>query len=427
MVCLDNSEWMRNGDYIPTRMEAVCDAANTVTNRKIISNPENTVGVMSLAGKGPELLVSPTEDVGKIMAALHDIKLFGKLNFLDGVQVAHLALKHRRNKHGGQRLIVFVGSPVTEEPKELKKVAKTLGKNNIAVDVISLGDHEENRTKLEEFVAAVNNNGNSHLVTIPEGSVPADILVSSPILSDATGAVPEDADMEAAIAASTGAIGPTTNDPSGGLADMGGLAVDPNMDPELAMALRVSMEEERARQEREATHKTLADEIKADDAAGSEKMDIENTHNPPTHSEPTAASASVVGGVPTLTPDPAMEEEDEDDQAILQQALAMSMQDQQEVQAMEDVDMADNTKDELAEPVAAIPPSSQPVTRPSSMQDMSFVNSMLASLPGVDPSDPLIQQVLQSDPRIQQALQEIQNPDGKDGEGGNEKKNDGSK
>ena len=108
---LDNSEWMRNGDYVPTRMEAVCDAANTVTNRKIISNPENTVGVMSLAGKGPELLVSPTEDVGKIMAALHDVKLFGKLNFLDGVQVAHLALKHRRNKHGGQRLIVFVGSP----------------------------------------------------------------------------------------------------------------------------------------------------------------------------------------------------------------------------------------------------------------------------------------------------------------------------
>ncbi len=33
-----------------------------------------------------------------------------------------------------------------------------------------------------------------------------------------------------------------------GFADFGG--VDPNMDPELAMALRVSMEEERARQER---------------------------------------------------------------------------------------------------------------------------------------------------------------------------------
>merc|ERR1711957_658136 len=32
-------------------------------------------------------------------------------------------------------------------------------------------------------------------------------------------------------------------------ADFGG--VDPNMDPELAMALRVSMEEERARQERQ--------------------------------------------------------------------------------------------------------------------------------------------------------------------------------
>jgi spore maturation protein CgeB len=30
-------------------------------------------------------------------------------------QIAQLALKHRKNKNGGQRIIVFVGSPVTEE------------------------------------------------------------------------------------------------------------------------------------------------------------------------------------------------------------------------------------------------------------------------------------------------------------------------
>ena len=51
------------------------------------------------------------------MGSIHDVNIFGKMNFVDGVQVAWLALKHRRNKNGGQRIIVFVGSPVHEESK----------------------------------------------------------------------------------------------------------------------------------------------------------------------------------------------------------------------------------------------------------------------------------------------------------------------
>lgn len=43
MDSVDNSEWMRNGDYIPTRMEAQHDAANLVSNAKTQQNPESTV------------------------------------------------------------------------------------------------------------------------------------------------------------------------------------------------------------------------------------------------------------------------------------------------------------------------------------------------------------------------------------------------
>jgi 26S proteasome regulatory subunit N10 len=52
MMIIDNSEYMRNGDYQPTRFEAQSDAVNTVFQTKIDSNPENTVGIMSMAGKG---------------------------------------------------------------------------------------------------------------------------------------------------------------------------------------------------------------------------------------------------------------------------------------------------------------------------------------------------------------------------------------
>jgi hypothetical protein len=47
------------------------------------------------------------------------------------VQVAYLALKHRRNKMGGQRIVLLVGSPVEDDPKTLKKVAGILRKNGV--------------------------------------------------------------------------------------------------------------------------------------------------------------------------------------------------------------------------------------------------------------------------------------------------------
>lgn len=52
MLIIDNSEFSRNGDYVPTRFGAQSDAVTTVFQTKIDSNPENTVGIMTMAGKG---------------------------------------------------------------------------------------------------------------------------------------------------------------------------------------------------------------------------------------------------------------------------------------------------------------------------------------------------------------------------------------
>jgi len=106
MICIDNSEWMRNGDYAPSRFQAQTDAVNLICGAKtqvptpvspstdpiasfvwvrvsgipdliasvcwwVQSNPENTVGVMTMAGKGVRVLVTPTSDLGKILACMH--------------------------------------------------------------------------------------------------------------------------------------------------------------------------------------------------------------------------------------------------------------------------------------------------------------------------------------------------------------------
>lgn len=52
MIVIDNSEYMRNGDYPPTRYDAQADAVNIAFQTKTDSNPENSVGIMTMAGKG---------------------------------------------------------------------------------------------------------------------------------------------------------------------------------------------------------------------------------------------------------------------------------------------------------------------------------------------------------------------------------------
>ena len=406
MVCLDNSEWMRNGDYIPTRLDAQQDAANLVSNAKTQQNPENTVGVLSMAGSGRHsgatLLASPTDDMGKILASLHGVKIAGKLNFLEGVQVAQLALKHRRNKNGGQRIVLFVGSPIDADAKSLVKAAKLLKKNNIAVDVVSMGETEDNREKIQEFVDTVNSNDNSNLITIPPGVMPSDVLISSPVIQQ---------DM-----ANTGGAGGEFGSgaaaaPAGGDA---GMEVDPNLDPELAMALRVSMEEERARQE--AASKSAADAA-ADGAPGAD-MEVDSAPAAAAAASGAADAPASAAAAPTPTPAAAAPEAVARDaeEELLQQALAMSMQDtvaepapEAPAAAEQSAMQTDADEDEAmqlalqmslqggaaaAAPVDA-PAGAADTGTAQQFHDPAFVNRMLASLPGVDPSDPQIQAALQ--------------------------------
>ena len=49
----------------------------------------------------------------------------------------------------------------------------------MAVDIVSFGNEETNDEKLEAFIEAVNSGDNSHLVSVPAGTVLADSLFGS--------------------------------------------------------------------------------------------------------------------------------------------------------------------------------------------------------------------------------------------------------
>lgn len=190
-------------------------------------------------------------------------------------------LKHRQNGNQHQRIVVFVGSPLGLTKEDCLSLHKNMRKNNIAVDVVSFGSVAENDAALEallyeeeaENAAAIQDGEDgSRLVRVfqGQGSI-VETIASSPVVRG--------------VAAANG---------GDGASDAGfEFGVDPEMDPELAMALKLSMEEEMNRQANQS--KQQPEEI----------------------SEPADAQMDV-------------DEEDED--ALLQQAIAMSMLDQQKPQ-----------------------------------------------------------------------------------------------
>jgi 26S proteasome regulatory subunit N10 len=103
----------------------------------------------------PSLLVTPTNDLGKLLSALGKSTIGGISDFQTSVQIAQLALKHRENKNQRQRIVVFVGSPLDDSQESLVKLGKKLRKNNVLVDVVVFGDEGmENEGKLGALVDA---------------------------------------------------------------------------------------------------------------------------------------------------------------------------------------------------------------------------------------------------------------------------------
>lgn len=256
IICIDNSEWMRNGDYIPNRLECQHDAANLIVNAKTQQNQESTVGFLTMANKsGIELLVSPTDDMAKLLSCLHGVKIGGQIDIISAIKVSELALKHKRATRGASRIVLFIGSPLQNvDERQLAQIGKKMKKNNVAVDIVSFGEVDENESKLNALIEAVNNENNSHMVSIPPGLSPSDVIISSPIIYGDTGG--------------QGDIGGnTSSNGGGGGGDFGGFGGDMDFEQQLQMAMRQSYEEERARVERERKEK------EGNEGGGGEQMD----------------------------------------------------------------------------------------------------------------------------------------------------------
>ncbi|XP_065289273.1 26S proteasome non-ATPase regulatory subunit 4-like isoform X2 [Dermacentor albipictus] len=221
VVCVDNSEYMRNGDFLPSRLHAQQDAVKVVCHSKMRSHPENNIALMTMSS--PEVLASLTTDVGRVLYRLTQIQLKGDVNFVATLRVAHLMLKHRENKSHKMRMVIFVGSPVVTTTGELGLLARRLKREKVNVDIVNFGEYAANMGKLSNFISILNGDGTgrSHMVTVPAGNILSKVVAGTPIAQgDSRSAINYDLDFD-------------------------------DDDPALVLALRVSMEEQRQWQDYE--------------------------------------------------------------------------------------------------------------------------------------------------------------------------------
>jgi 26S proteasome regulatory subunit N10 len=400
VILLDNSEWMRNGDFLPTRLSSQTEAVYQLASSKIGSNPESSVALATTA-RGGEVLMSLSRDIGDILSATSSIEIGGESDILSALQIAQLVLKNRKNKNGQQRIVLFVGSPVSADADaKLKRVGGQLKKAGISVDVVNFGEENANQECLETLVnAAKKPSRPSNLITIPSGSATdlSPLLIATPIFN------PDSQDGAA------GSSGNNAADGNGGPPMIAG--VDPNADPDLYHVLMESQ-----REFEELLQRQVAEEEKEQATPAVDDNDVKKEQEQDEDDEDGEG------------------EEDDDEEAALALAMELSMaqeeKDEQEtkrekkeevVDAVDDDDGDDEDEDEdeeeaalaLAMELSMVGGAKEQETEKKAEQEETreddliasiggagemrdLLSSMLDSLPGVDKSDPAIRDALNS-------------------------------
>ena len=195
------------------------------------------------------------------------------------------------------------------------KLAKKLKKEKVNIDIVNFGEDECNGDVLSKFISTINGKEGtgSHLVTIPPGPHLSDALVTSPVVQVGHHHVQGDVQHH----------GCQGEEGSGGVGGSSGSAfefgVNPEEDPELALALRVSMEEQRVRQQEQEQGEWAE-----------------------------LATPAGVGGAT----------EESSEEALLQRALAMSM-DTEENTGNKEPDLANMSEEEQIAYAMQVLPSAQ--------------------------------------------------------------------
>lgn len=249
--------------------------------------------------KFSKVLSSLTLKTQQVSSALYTIEPGGKIDISNALKISSLILKNREQKHFGQRIVLFVASPIKDHlsVEDYKAMGTQLKKDNVSLDIISIGEISDNYDKLHALFDAAKREGeSSNFLTLAAGTGSLiDVLLCSPMVMQS------DASHSGAGAGAGGAAAPSSS----------------AVDEDLAMAMRESMADYNKSEDEELQRVLLESLKEANKANGNpdEEKKPEIVNPPP----PPAAPAAPVAG----NDDFVFDEDDEE----LKLALQMSLMD----------------------------------------------------------------------------------------------------
>ncbi|GKT25492.1 Proteasome subunit Rpn10 like protein [Aduncisulcus paluster] len=190
VICVDTSDFMRNGDLKPSRMIEQSTAVKRIILSRTKESAQNYLSIVTL-GSTPQCIVPLVKSPSDLNRGLDKLIPRGESNVLTGVKIAELVLKQRPIRKSDTKIILFIGSPISSSIDEMKKEGKKLKKLSISIDIVAFAEHEFNRDKLKAFVDAAGgkDGSNSSLSVLHPSSshILCDLLLDTPIF---TGSIP---------------------------------------------------------------------------------------------------------------------------------------------------------------------------------------------------------------------------------------------
>eukprot|EP00768_Dysnectes_brevis_P002496 gnl/Dysnectes_brevis/1874_a2154_624.p2 GENE.gnl/Dysnectes_brevis/1874_a2154_624~~gnl/Dysnectes_brevis/1874_a2154_624.p2 ORF type:complete len:370 (+),score=145.66 gnl/Dysnectes_brevis/1874_a2154_624:1923-3032(+) len=208
VIIIDSSPYSRNADQLPSRLASQQEAASTLARSSINDSPMNTVSLISM-GSRPKQILPHSQNIGHVLDGIQRLRPEAQAKYtgtkvISALQMASLALKHRKHKQAACRVVMFLCSLPADLPEVLIKAAAKLKKTSIGLELVVFGLETVPavRSTAEAMVQAASKAGNSRLVCMEPGDLRRlhDVLVSGPLMRG--GPEEEDPEMAAVLRAS---------------------------------------------------------------------------------------------------------------------------------------------------------------------------------------------------------------------------------
>lgn len=158
MIIIDNTMYMQNQDYMPNRYVLQTEIITSIINKMLSSEFENAVGIVPIAQFSPNYLVTPTHSRKNILRFMSNLKLDHNHALFRAFELAHISNVHRNmaKKH----ILAFIGSPVDVEcddtlRKCIDKVQEAV-EAGFVVDIVFFGEARDYKDWFEAEIQSEN-------------------------------------------------------------------------------------------------------------------------------------------------------------------------------------------------------------------------------------------------------------------------------